>query len=205
MDHAGGGHNTIDRLRSIVQDCLGKHMYSSAIFFADKLVTMSEGAPADVYLLAQAHYVSKQYRRALLLLRGEHLLNADARFRYLAAKCLFECSEFDECLATLGDTDDEDMQITLSTGGKEISVHSATCLLRGRVYDALENRPRAVFWYKEALKADPFCYEAFEALIDNHMLTTEEEAALLADLRLGGEDEWLALLYSCKTKKYDQG
>lgn len=41
------------RMRSLVHDCLAKHMYESAIFYADKLVTMSNGAAADVYTLAE--------------------------------------------------------------------------------------------------------------------------------------------------------
>ena len=36
---------------------------------------------------------------------------------------------------------------------------SAVCLLRGRVYEALENRKKAVFWYSEAVKRDVKCYE----------------------------------------------
>lgn len=43
----------LDKLRSVVRDALGKHLYSSAIFFADKLVTVSGAAASDVYLLAQ--------------------------------------------------------------------------------------------------------------------------------------------------------
>lgn len=40
------------------------------------------------------------------------------------------------------------------------SVHCAAhCLPRSRVYDALENAPRAVKWYRAALQADPFNYE----------------------------------------------
>lgn len=46
--------------------------------------------------------------------------------------------------------------------GKQISYYSALSLLRGKVYDALENHGRAVKWYQAALKADPFCYEAFQ-------------------------------------------
>ena len=34
----------------------------------------------------QAYFMSKQYRRVLLLLRNERLLNANIHFRYLAAK-----------------------------------------------------------------------------------------------------------------------
>lgn len=35
---------TLERLRSLVGDSLGKHMYANAVFFADKLVSISGGA-----------------------------------------------------------------------------------------------------------------------------------------------------------------
>lgn len=41
------------QLRSLVQDCVAKHLYSTAVFYADKLVTLTKYAPGDVYLLAQ--------------------------------------------------------------------------------------------------------------------------------------------------------
>ncbi len=46
-------HPPCAHLRELVKDCLSKHMYESASFFADKLVTLSGHAPADVWLLAQ--------------------------------------------------------------------------------------------------------------------------------------------------------
>ncbi|KAK3256966.1 hypothetical protein CYMTET_33925 [Cymbomonas tetramitiformis] len=161
----------LKKLRSIVQDCLSKHLYSSAIFFADKLVTLSEGAPGDVYLLAEGYYMNKQYRRVLLLLRGQNLLNANMHFRYLAAKCLAECMEWDECLATLGECGDDDTSEgdsgadgsesisgwrgPFESGGPGVSMEAAACLLRGRVYDALENRARATHWYFLAFARGP--------------------------------------------------
>ncbi len=45
------------RLRALVHDALAKHLTDSAAFFADKLVTLSGGAPADMYLLAQACFL----------------------------------------------------------------------------------------------------------------------------------------------------
>ena len=42
----------LQRLQTLVHDCLSKHLYASAIFYADKLVSLS-GAPADVFTLAQ--------------------------------------------------------------------------------------------------------------------------------------------------------
>jgi hypothetical protein len=36
------------------------------------------------------------------------MVERDGRFRYLAAKCLAECEEWEECLATLGDGEGEE-------------------------------------------------------------------------------------------------
>jgi hypothetical protein len=47
------------RLRMLVQDCLAKHLYDSAIFYADKLTTMSGRVPRDAYLLAQVTPLTK--------------------------------------------------------------------------------------------------------------------------------------------------
>lgn len=37
------------------------------------------------------------------MLKTENLLEKDLRFRYLAARCLVESKEWDECLQVLGD------------------------------------------------------------------------------------------------------
>ena len=49
--------------------------------------------------------------------------------------------------------------------GERVSLKAAMWLLRGQGYEALENQPRALRWYKAALQADPFCYEAFKVLL----------------------------------------
>ncbi|KAL0042944.1 hypothetical protein WJX79_004643 [Trebouxia sp. C0005] len=203
-------HKHVQRLQLLVHDCLSKHLYASAIFYADKLVSLS-GAPADLFTLAQAFYMDKQYRRALTLLKGSDLIEQDVRFRYLAAKCLVECREWEECLMMVGGWEEDSLesidmqdQHDPDTSGKQISYYSALSLLRGKVYDALENHGRAVKWYQAALKADPFCYEAFQILIDNHMLTADEEARLRQGLKFSNDDRWLSLLYQAKCKKYDQ-
>lgn len=72
-------------LRQAVHDCLAKHMYSTAIFYADKVSALSR-LPGDWYLLAQATYCAGQWRRCLHILQNNGLVNADVRFVYLAAK-----------------------------------------------------------------------------------------------------------------------
>ena len=41
------------RLRMLVQHCLNDQLLASASFYADKLVSISQAAPSDVYVLAQ--------------------------------------------------------------------------------------------------------------------------------------------------------
>ncbi|CAL5405953.1 unnamed protein product [Camellia sinensis] len=203
----------IEKLRDVVRDCVSKHLYSSAIFFADKVAALTSD-PADIYMQAQALFLGRHYRRAFHLLNASQIVLRDLRFRYLAAKCLEELKEWDQCLLMLGDAkvdehgnvnitkdgnamyldkDGEDHEINyFNTNKSNLSqIMSATCFLRGKAYEALENRAQARQWYKAAIKADPLCYEALERLIENHMLTCEE-------------DGWISSFYSCLIKKYDK-
>ncbi|WCJ32287.1 Anaphase-promoting complex subunit 6 [Euphorbia peplus] len=166
--------------------------------------------------VAQALFLGRHYRRAFHLLNASKIVLRDLRFRYLAAKCLEELKEWDQCLLMLGDAkvdehgnvyDSNDcnlMYLDKDGEDREITISSAICFLRGKAYEALENRAQARQWYKAAIKADPLCYEALECLIENHMLTFEEEKTLLSSLQFGSEDGWLSLFYSCLMKKYDK-
>jgi anaphase-promoting complex subunit 6 len=199
----------IDRLRALVPDCMSKHMGKAAIFFASKLCSMSGNQPNDVYLLAQAYYVSKQYRRAHALLNKPELLARNMRYRYLAALCMAACLEWEGCLAIIGSDDIPETLAEKNTGvldsqGWQINMYSAVCLLRGRVYDALDNRSRAVNWYKAALQSDPFCYEAYVALVEHHMLSNSQELEFLQSLDISTNDRWLSLLYLTMCKKYQK-
>jgi len=76
-----------ERLRSLVQDCMGKHLHASAVFYCDKLAALSGDEPADVYLLAQALFLSGQHKRALHLIQRHRLVEADPRFRRAGGAC----------------------------------------------------------------------------------------------------------------------
>ena len=85
----------IEKLRGVVRDCVSKHLYLSAIFFADKVAALTND-PADVYMQAQALFLGRHYRCAFHLLNASKIVLRDLRFRYLAAKCpvkfcLFYC------------------------------------------------------------------------------------------------------------------
>ena len=184
-------------------------------------------------------------------------------FKYLTAKCLAECKEWERCLQILeepelgegeeGEDKDgersegnsymsEDYRTTdfasfsermeesflqntpPTTKGSSFKVkpkssskkrnaqvkkeslelESVMCVLRAKCYESMDNREKAKKFYIKALEqSDPFCYEALEALIGNHMLSSKEESALFSNLGITGDQHlWLKLLYECKGKKY---
>lgn len=47
-------------------------------------------------------------------------------------------------------------------------------LLKGKVLEAMDNRGLAADCFKEALKYDVYCFEAFDSLIKHQMLSVEE-------------------------------
>lgn len=204
---------TIHNLQNLVHDCLAKHMYDAAIFFADKLVTLSEFAPAEVYALAQAFFIERQYHRCLKLLQSADVVDKDIRFRYLAARCLAEIKDWEQCLDLLGgiEADGYDGLLSLpappSSPGATLDFISASCLLRGKVFEALENFTKAIHWYKLALVRDPFNVEAFQALVEHHKLDQSEEASFVSSIAasLPEQHRWLGLLYKSKCfYKFDQ-
>ena len=152
----------LDMLRCVVQDSMGKHLYDNAIFFADKLIALSDNDPDDVYRLTQAFLYTRQHRRALALLRRTGLggVGAAPRFAYAAAKCHAECQEWDECVGVLSD---EALERAKEAGGSDvgrISLFSAMLLLKGGVYESLENWSLAARTYTRALREEPLNFEA---------------------------------------------
>ena len=45
-----------NNLRQLVHDALSKHLYDSAVFFADKLVSIGGESLVDIFSLAQARF-----------------------------------------------------------------------------------------------------------------------------------------------------
>jgi ABC-type oligopeptide transport system substrate-binding subunit len=162
----------LDQLRSIVQDSLGKHMYDNAIFFADKLVTMSDGAADDVFLLCQAYVFTKQNRRALHVLRKTGLAGSSARFCYLTAKCLAECQEWDDALDCL-----DQRALDLAAEGFDATAHRGLGLERldGGIYP-FTDRLEIHFIEENAARWSAFS----SGEVDNVMVPNEQVESVLS-------------------------
>ena len=210
---ASGGKVDISQLRNLVRQYIDKHLYKTAQFWADKAISLSNGDVQDVYWFAQTLFLTGQFQRAAHALTSRGLLQTNLACRYLAAKCYTECKQWQEALNILDmDSKESGEKNLLGTDGLvpgAKKLESAACLLRGMVYEALDNRIPAAECYKEALRHDVHCFEAFDLLVTHHMLTTKEEKELLDSLPyseqcMAEEIELLKFLYESKIKKYSK-
>nr|XP_012620984.1 cell division cycle protein 16 homolog isoform X2 [Microcebus murinus] len=212
----------LEQLRKRVRQYLDQQQYQSALFWADKVASLSHEEPQDVYWLAQCLYLTAQYHRAAHALRSRKLDKLYEACRYLAARCHYAAKEHQQALDIL-DMEEPinkrlfEKNVKDESGLKdssndwevsESSIKSSICLLRGKIYDALDNRTLATYSYKEALKLDVYCFEAFDLLTSHHMLTAQEEKELLESLPLSKlcieEQELLRFLFENKLKKYNK-
>ncbi|ROT71193.1 putative cell division cycle protein 16-like [Penaeus vannamei] len=204
----------LEKFRKLVRSYIERHHYKAAVFWADKVVSLSNGSPADVYWLAQSYYLTKQYHRAILLING-HKLTRNATCRYLVALCYYEVGEYHSALDILERSENNNVS-RIKTEGEAIavpeiddtmSIDCSTHLLKGYIYEASDNRALAVESFRAAVQADPLCYEAIHALTQHHMLTVKEEKDLLSSLPLSrtcseAESAVVLAVYETRTNKY---
>ena len=174
----------------------------TARFFADKAASTSP-TPQALLRLARHFLSSSQPHRALHLLQSRSLHKTNPSARLLCAQALFRLNQLDECLVILGPDEPSLPSATLSPPSptphvidqalEHLSINpsysplgpeigAALCVLRARVYEAMDNAAPAVLWYKRALVADIYCVEAFHALTQSGLVTRHHAARFVSDL-----------------------
>ncbi|KAK9882233.1 hypothetical protein WA026_019747 [Henosepilachna vigintioctopunctata] len=211
----------IEKYRKLVQHYIDMHMHETALYWADKVVSITEN-PRDIYWLAQCMYHLKQFHRAVHLLRTKNLEKTFILCNYLTVRCLLAANELNEALNVVNILDVEIFpQQNLPISNNTLSnfdtiifddrpknqVYASIMFLKGRVLEAMDNRILATECYKQALHCDVYCFEAFDALTRNQMLSASEEEELLKSLPVNEhcsteEADVIKLLYESKLKKY---
>uniref|UniRef100_T1JHN4 peptidylprolyl isomerase n=1 Tax=Strigamia maritima TaxID=126957 RepID=T1JHN4_STRMM len=211
----------INKYRKMVRSYIDRHQYQTALYWADKVASLSNGEVQDIYWLAQCLYLTKQYHRASHCLRSRQFDEVYLSCQYLAAKCHYESKEYPEALQIIDETPFQRGNITTSKDNvsslpppdpagdtSQTNLESSIWLLKGRIYEAMDNRGLAADSYREALIVDVLCYEAFEALIQHQMLSADEEKKLLEMLpfhkQCPADEDVVRFLYQIKLKKYDK-
>mmetsp|Transcript_5562 Transcript_5562/g.13562 ORF Transcript_5562/g.13562 Transcript_5562/m.13562 type:complete len:582 (+) Transcript_5562:126-1871(+) len=156
------------------------------------------GPTSDILRLARASYNAGEHQRALLLVRRTALDRVDSAARLLVGQCLYALQDFEQALAALGDEEFgrhdaenreplalgdtwarnsgqpdrlEDVNIPGGEGhegGPE--VEAALCYMRGASCEEIGSPTRALFWYRESVKTDLYCFQAMQRLADGGMM-----------------------------------
>ncbi|EGG13722.1 TPR repeat-containing protein [Cavenderia fasciculata] len=240
------GSSMVVQLKRMINQSLNHHSYTTAIFYADKLLSISqypsEEYSENLYILCDCLYRDGQFQRSSWLLQSlisnqnhddtnstgtstnpstTNTLSSSSsssscstpiklKYIYLAAKCKIDINEWDQCMQILT-LDDETMNIHYNLQEQEFDdfdqsttkISSLICMLRGKVFDALDNLKKSKYWYIRSLKIDYRNYESFEQLVKNHVLSYSEELELISILDFSKQDKWLHDLYIISLKKYN--
>lgn len=158
-------------LRQVIHYHLDNSAPENALFFAERLVAQDAKSSESVHLYALSHLRLRDYRSAYdvskpVAYRGTHLgcawVFAQACLHLERDKegimALEKCKGLWSSLATLG-------KHTATSRSATPDAAAVLCLL-GKLHRAYDDKKRAVSCYEEALKMNPFMWDAFTALCD---------------------------------------
>lgn len=181
------------------------------------------------------HFATGNYTRAQSFLAKQDLVARNPSCRYLAGHCLIKQNRFEEALTVLGERnpthlisngpgnkrkvpqprpgrsrgDDGDEEETANR-----RFEAAMCFLRGICYAKQNAFDRAKECYKDAVRIDVRCFEAFQQLMKNSLLSPDEEWQFLESLDFDSisvsEDvsssqeaaDFTKMLYTTRLSKY---
>ncbi|XP_003744239.1 cell division cycle protein 16 homolog [Galendromus occidentalis] len=188
----GGDVMSVADLRKKVKSLMDKLQFPSAVFWADKLVTLSKDKPSDVYLLASCLFHSRHFHRAAEVVKRRNLHQENLNCRFIAALAYLESKEYELATEIIDlpaiRSDDQELLAALE-------------VIKGRLYETQDDTPNAVECYKKALEHDGCNYEALYLLVNHHMLSKEDELEVLLVVN---RNEFTYNLYSSLLKKYDE-
>lgn len=195
-----------EKLRLWRHDALMQHQYKTAEFIGDKVLELTND-PNDAFWLAQVYCNSGNFLRAKYLLTSKPEFEKSVSCRYLAAYCLTKLEHWDDALDLLGESNpfrkDGNYQVRNTDGG--IKLEASMCYLRGLIFANQNNFEKAKEAYKEAVLVDVKCFEAFNELISNNLMTPSEEWDFISSLNYrdaDDNDEFIKLLYTSRLNKY---
>lgn len=207
--------------------------YKTALFWAEKIVVIGDYQPKDIYWQAQCMFLLREYHRAAHIIKMRGLEKTNIFCHHLIVECYYEAKEYSEAMDLLNSIDLGYLSDSISSDGNEVvnpddtalqilvtvdvdgigptkaEVISAIFLLKGKIFEAMDNRNMAMNCYIEALHLNVYCTEALDALVQHEMLLASEERELISHLPFDAqctpsEKRIIDKLYQSKLKKYNE-
>ncbi|EDW43313.1 GM26497 [Drosophila sechellia] len=220
-------HIDLALYRQLVKQFIDMRRYATALFWAEKVAVLGGQEPRDIYYQAQCMYLLGEYHRAAHTIQHHKLEKNSLPCFNLLLESLYAAKEFTEAANVIQNVEVEVMTTSLINqpvdassgcylesnsvfGGEENhrnELLSSIYLMKGKVYEALDNRGMAMDFYVQALHKSIYCFEALEALVQHEMLMAWEEFELMHHLPLAQQSseadaKFILKLYESRLKKY---
>ena len=204
----------LKQLRELVWTYQSVGQLDTAIYWADKLVTLGDADIAeDVYSLGQCLVAARQFHRAAHTVMRADLHLSHLGCCYTAARALHAVQETDEALAIIEHVTEEvlpgELKHAEDSDPRRNAMISNLYLLKGQIYEGRDNRQAAAECYKVAVRTDLTCVEAMTALTSHQMLSLDEERDLVSGLAQSQQpptelSDLVSHLYWGSLKKYSE-
>ncbi|KAI4861072.1 putative 20S cyclosome subunit [Hypoxylon rubiginosum] len=159
------------QLRQIIYYHLDNISYENALFFAERLAANEPRSSESPYLLALCHFRLGDYQSAYDISKAVGYRGTNISCAYLFAQCCLVLEQYKDGIVAL------EKAKGLWPRRPSLGKHNATsraqhpdaasiaCLL-GKLYRAYDDKKKAIVNFEEALKLNPFMWDAFTALCD---------------------------------------
>ncbi|KAG7108274.1 Protein bimA like protein [Verticillium longisporum] len=158
-------------LRQVVYYHLDNNSYENALFFAEKLAAQDPKASESTHLLSLCHFRLGDHRSAFDFSRASANRGSNLGTIWVFAQSCLYLERFRDGISVLEKT--RDRWVNTSHLGKHTAVARSMCpdeatvlCLLGKLYRAYDDRKKAAECFENALKTNPFMFDAFQALCD---------------------------------------
>ena len=193
----------LSHMKSLITQYLSLNLYTNALFYAEKSLNFSlnhnlTDVSDNIYDLAYCLYLNKEYSRCVNLIQKYNMPYYNLKFLILLGEALFSCEDYEGVITFL-----EKESISFEspiTNDKHTNnfLTSIRYLLLAKAYEMQENKQSAIKNYILSLQYDASNIEAFDTLINHHLLSLEQRNDLLTGIQFQPENMWLNDYYLSK-------
>lgn len=163
------------------------HDGGNAVFYADKLVTLTNSQPLAVYLLGECYYLQEDYVRVSNLFEKQSLLYDNENYMVLAAKGLEKAGQFENTIKLL--------TLNLNNSVNNSTLMAEKYHILARCNKNIENRIETESKLFDVLKIQPTNVKAYMELVDCKNFTFWQITEILNDFNLSEAEQWIKDYY----------
>ncbi|KAI1213045.1 putative 20S cyclosome subunit [Annulohypoxylon truncatum] len=168
---APNGSAITGQLRQLVYYHLDNISYDNALFFAERLASHDHGSSEPQYLLALCYFRLSDYHTAYDISKPVAASGGNVSCSYIFAQCCLELGQYKDGIVALeksrGSWSRKSSLGKYGATSRALYPDSAsTACLLGKLYKAYDDKTKASLNFEEALKINPFMWDAFTALCD---------------------------------------